>query len=128
MYTDTIADLLTRIRNAQHARQDATMVPHSNEKESILKVLKENGYVMDYEIIPGDNNKKNIKVLLDAAKRNTVLKRVSTPGQRIYKQASEIKMVKSGIGINIISTSKGVMTGKEAKKQNLGGEVICQVY
>lgn len=128
MYTDPIADLLTRIRNAQQGRKDSLVAPHSTKKVAILEVLKANGFIVDFQVNEIDSSKKEIAITLDLERYPVTLKRVSKPGQRIYMGASEIKTVKSGLGINIISTSKGVMTGKEARDQKLGGELICQVY
>lgn len=128
MYTDTIADLLTRIRNGQQGRKATVSVPHSEQKEAILKVMLANGFISNFVTNNLDNNKKEIVIDLDLERHPITLERVSKPGQRIYVKASDLKAVQSGLGINIISTSKGIMTGREAKQQKLGGELICQIY
>lgn len=127
MMTDPIADLLTRIRNAQQARQENTTAPYSKVKEQILKVLKSEKFIASYKA-SGEKAEKIISIEFNTQRPNLMLKRVSKPGQRIYVGYDEFKKVKSGLGINLISTSKGVMTGTAARKQKLGGELMCQVY
>lgn len=128
MNTDPIADLLTRLRNASRAHHETMHVPHSKLKENILKVMKEKNFISDYKIETDKKNFKTLKVTLNENRSDITLKRVSSPGQRIYVKNMELKRIKSGLGITIISTSKGVMTNIEAKKQNLGGELLCEIY
>ena len=127
MTSDTIADLLTRIRNATLARQGQTKVPYSKVKTAILDVLKEKKFVEGYEITE-DGSFKNIIVKLHPEREDIVLKRVSKPGQRIYVGFDEIKKVNAGMGISIISTSKGIMTGEKARNMKVGGEFLCEIY
>jgi small subunit ribosomal protein S8 len=130
MVTDPIADMLTRIRNAGMARHDSTMVPASRMKLSIAKILKEEGFIVDYSVVKGDPEKM-IKVTLkyiDKQPSFVGLERVSKPGLRIYTAKREIPRVFGGLGIAIMSTSRGVMTGQSAWKKNLGGEVLCYVW
>jgi len=124
--TDPIADLLTRIRNGQMARQDMVSVPSSQLKKSILDVLVKKEFIKGYKE-EKDGNFKKINVELDATKTLN-LKRVSKPGQRTYVGKNEIGKVLNGYGIALLSTSKGVMSGDEARKQGVGGEVLCEVY
>jgi small subunit ribosomal protein S8 len=128
MNTDPIADLLTRIRNASRVHHTTTLVPHSKVKESILKVLKEKDFILDYKVESDKKGFKSILVTLNENRSDITLKRVSSPGQRIYVKKEDLKVIKSGLGITIISTSKGVMTNLEANKQNLGGELLCEIY
>jgi len=128
MNTDPISDLLTRIRNSSRAHHQKVNVPHSKLKESIVKVMKEKDFIEEYKI---GNDTKNFKILtitLKETRSNITLKRISTPGQRIYTKKGDIKTIKSGLGVQIISTSKGVMTNIDAKKQNIGGEILCEIY
>lgn len=124
--TDPIADLLTRIRNGYRAHKTEVVIPHSNLKYSIVKILEKNNFIGKVHVFDEDS-KKFIKCALLPGLMPT-LTRVSTPGQRIYVKSNEIEKVKSGMGIAVISTSKGVMTGYEANHQKLGGEHICNVY
>ncbi len=126
MYTDPIADLLTRIRNASRAQKDLVVLPHSKNKTDILEQLKAKGFIKSFQV--NGDLKKDIEITLNPEKTDIELKRVSKPGQRIYIKSKDIKKVRGGIGIAILSTPKGVMTGEEAKKQNLGGELICEVF
>lgn len=129
--SDPIADMLTRIRNAVMARHDAVLVPSSRTKLAIAKILKEEGFIKDYEIVRG-KPQKTIKIYLRYQERNqsilTGLERISKPGLRIYVQKKEIPRVYGGMGIAIVSTPKGVMTGHKAWKQGVGGELICYVW
>lgn len=127
MYTDTIADLLTRIRNALRARKDSLSVPYSKTKEAILENLKKKHFINGFEVSK-DGNHTNLEIELNVERADLELNRISKPGQRIYIKSTEIKKINGGLGIQIISTSKGVMTGEEAKKMQLGGELICEVY
>ncbi len=129
MHTDPIADLLTRIRNAKSVNHETTSCPHSNLKEDVLRVMKGYGFIEDYET---ETNEKNFKILMITLKEDQpelTLTRVSKPGQRIYVKKEDLRRpVKSGLGIKILSTSKGVMSNVEAKKENVGGELICEIY
>ncbi len=127
--TDVIADMLTRIRNAISAKHETVEIPASNTKKAIANILLEEGYVAGVEIIEGVQG--TIKITLKYNGKNKVisgLKRVSKPGLRIYVGTEEIPQVLGGLGIVILSTSKGIMTGKEAKKLHQGGEVLAYVW
>lgn len=124
--TDPIADMLTRIRNGAAARHANTIVPYSRVKENIVKILKQKGYVEGYTV--DKEGRPEIVVTFNDATPKMIMKRVSSPGQRIYKKAEEIRKVNNGFGISIISTPKGIMTGSEARKQKLGGELLCEIY
>lgn len=126
---DPVADMLTRIRNAQGMRIEKVLMPHSNLKLEILKVLREEGFIENFESAQSDN-KKNIEVTLKYYQGRPVIEkinRVSRPALRIYKGCDELPLVRGGLGIAIISTPKGVMTDKTARAQNVGGEVLCTV-
>ncbi len=131
MVTDPIADMLTRIRNAILARHDFVLVPASRMKLAIAKILKEEGFISDYEVLKG-KPQRVIKIYLKYAEKKepvlTGLKRVSKPGLRIYVQRAEIPRVYGGLGIAIVSTSKGVMTGHQAWRQKVGGELLCYIW
>lgn len=129
--TDPIADMLTRIRNANSVYHDKVEIPGSKIKEGIALILKNEGFIRDYEVI-ADNKQNVIKVSLKyGANREKVisgLKRISKPGLRVYSQKDQLPKVLGGLGIAIISTSRGVMTDKEARKAGLGGEVLAYVW
>ena len=128
--TDPIADALTRIRNANQVNHSNVLIPASKLKVELIKLLKEEGYVEDYEI-KEDNGFKVIDVTLKYFNKKpviTTLKRVSTPGLRTYSKAKNLPRVFDGMGIAVVSTSKGLMTDKAARNQNLGGEVLCYVW
>lgn len=127
MNTDPIADMLTRIRNGIKAGKASINMPHSNMKESILNVMKSSNYISDVKVVT-EGKFKNLEVQLAEGQESLLLKRVSKPGQRIYVKSAEIPSVLNGLGTSIISTSQGIMTGYQAKKQKLGGEIICEVY
>ncbi len=131
MITDPIADLLTRIRNALMARHDFTDVPASKLKIALTEVLKREGYIRDFEV-KGQGSKRTIRIYLAYAEnREPVimgLQRVSKPGLRIYAQRREIPRAYGGLGIAILSTPEGVLTGKEARRRGVGGEVLCYVW
>jgi len=135
-FTDPIADMLTRVRNAVMAGQIVTAMPSSKMKVAIAKILKAEGFVKDYEVVEGEKKDRkvlriNLKYVGERRLRRPVLTgldRISKPGRRIYTSKHEIPWVLSGMGIAIISTSKGVMTGREARKMGLGGEVVCKVW
>jgi len=128
---DPINDLFNRIKNAQAVNKIATFAPYSKLKERILQILKDNGFILDYKIRKV-NNKKTLKIYLKYDENNQGairgIKQISKPGRRIYQKAKEIKRVKSGYGIAIISTSKGLITDKEARKYKVGGEVIAHIW
>ena len=128
--TDTIADLLTRIRNAQAAKHDTVEVPASNMKKAICQILVDEGYVKNYTVTE-DGKQGIITITLKYAGKEPVikgLKRVSKPGLRIYSNAQELPRVMKGLGVAIISTSKGVMTDRAARKLNVGGEVLAFIW
>ena len=128
--TDTIADMLTRIRNANAMRYEEVSVPASKLKEEIARILKEEGFIKDHKI-EKDKNQSNIILTLKYVNKERViteLKRISKPGLRVYAKSEEIPKVLNGLGIAIISTSKGIMTDKEARKQHLGGEVLAYIW
>jgi len=131
MVTDPIADMLTRIRNANMVRHEFVLIPWSKVKLAIAKILREEGFIINYEVLKGKPGRV-IKVYLKYMDRNqpaiTGLKRVSKPGLRAYVGSSEIPRVYGGLGIAIVSTSKGIMTGQKAWKQHMGGELLCYVW
>jgi len=127
MHTDPIADLLTRIRNGYNAHHEELSVSHSKMKESIVKILKEHNFIEDFET-EEQGTFKILNIVLKDNLSDLTFKKVSKPGQRIYVKNDELKAVKSGLGLCIISTSKGLMTNSDAKKQKLGGELICEIY
>ena len=127
--TDVIADMLTRIRNALNAKHETVEIPASNTKKAIANILLNEGYISNIELIEGVQG--TIKITLKYENNQKVitgLKRVSKPGLRVYVGAEEIPQVLGGLGIAILSTSKGIMTGKEAKKAHQGGEVLAYVW
>ena len=129
--TDPIADMLTRIRNANQMRYTTVEVPASKIKEEIARVLKEEGYIEGYKIKKGDVQNTivlNLKYVNKKQRVITGLKRISKPGLRVYAKANEMPKVLNGLGIAIVSTSKGIMTGKDAKANSLGGEVLAYVW
>ena len=126
MNTDPIADLLTRIRNASMANHETTSVPSSKVKKQILQVMKEKEFIKDFKETSEDKPQKVLNIKLFPGK-SLSLKRISKPGQRIYKKSDEIFPVLRGYGFSIISTSQGIMTGEEARKKRVGGELICEV-
>ena len=130
MVTDPIADMLTRIRNANQMRYKEVEVPASKIKNEIARILKSEGFIVDYKV--KKNNIQDILVLslkyVDKERVITGLKRISKPGLRVYAKAEEIPTVLNGLGIAIISTSKGVMTDKEARNNSLGGEVLAYIW
>lgn len=129
--TDPIADLLTLIRNAQMAGHESVEIPYSRVKESIVRILHEEGYVAGVKV----NEKKpyaTLTVVLKYVSNRTPairkLRRISKPGRRVYVKKDEIPRVLGGLGINILSTSRGVLTGKKAQQQGVGGELLCEIY
>jgi ribosomal protein S8 len=131
MINDLISDGLTRIRNAAMRRLDTTKLLHSNVVEAVLKILVEKGYIESYNVVE-ENNKKIINVVLkyDEKGKSVIneVKRISTPGRRVYQGKDEIKRFKNGYGTVIVSTSKGVMSGIDANKAGVGGEVLCTIW
>lgn len=128
--TDPISDMLTRIRNAIQVRKHSVKMPHSNVKEAVARLLKDSGFIDQVEVEDATVGKTLI-VIINGENQNariTEIARISKPGRRYYVRSGEIPTVKRGRGIVIISTSKGMMTGEEAKKQGIGGEIICRVY
>ncbi|PHS08422.1 MAG: 30S ribosomal protein S8 [Kordia sp.] len=131
MYTDPIADYLTRVRNAVRANHRVVEIPASNLKKAITKILFDQGYILSYKF-DDSSVQGSIKIALkyDENKQSVIRKieRVSKPGLRKYVSSSEMPRILNSLGVAIISTSKGVMTGKQARRENVGGEVICSVY
>jgi small subunit ribosomal protein S8 len=131
MNTDPIADMLTRIRNAVRARHPRVDLPASNLKVEIARILKEEGYVSNYKVV--DENKRRVlrigfRYAADKRSVLTNLKRISRPGCRRYVGKSEIRPVVGGMGVSILSTPRGIMTGQSARKQGVGGELLCEVW
>jgi len=130
MITDPISDFLTRLRNAQIARHDSIKAPSSKVKFAIANILKEEGYLKDVNV-KADGPKKILQVDLvyeGNKPKMRHIKRISTPGRRVYKKSTELPRVLSDMGIAIVSTSAGIMTNKNARKRHLGGEIICEIY
>ena len=129
--TDPIADMLTRIRNSLRASHQDVEIPSSKLKINLAKILKSEGYIRNFKII-SDGPKKNIKIFLKFDESGdpviTGLKRVSKPSCRVYKKSSEIPKALNGFGVNIVSTSKGLLTDREARKLNVGGEIVCTLW
>lgn len=133
MVTDPIADMLTRIRNATVARQRYVVLPSSKMKQEIARVLKEEGFIEDYQLMRDPKRSYmllRIQLRYDENRKPviTTLQRVSKPGRRVYVKRDEIPWVRSGLGIAILSTPKGVMTGSKARRLGLGGEVLCYIW
>ena len=128
--TDTIADMLTRIRNANAMRYNEVSVPASNLKIELARILKEEGFIKGYKVVKDDAQGSILITLKYVNKERVItgLKRISKPGLRVYAKSSEIPKVLNGLGIAIISTSRGIMTDKDARKQNLGGEVLAYIW
>ena len=130
-FTDPIADMITRIRNAQLRTLKTVAIPNSKFRARILDVLKEEGYISDYKFIPDTKNKGTLFVDLKYNNGLPVIKeitRVSKPGRRIYTKADSIPKIQSGLGIAIVSTSMGIMSDNDARLKNIGGEIICRVF
>lgn len=128
--TDPIADMLTRIRNAINVRKHEVVLPHSNLKQAVAELLKKNGFLSEVKVTDATVG-KSMKIVINQEGSNasiTEIVRLSKPGRRAYVGAADIPAVKGGRGIVIISTSKGMMTGDQAKKSGVGGELICKVY
>ena len=130
-FTDPIADMITRIRNAQLRKLNKVSIPNSKFRAKILDVLKEEGYISDYKFLADKKNKGSLLVDLKYSNGLPVIKeikRISKPGRRIYARADSIPRIKNGLGLAIMSTSKGIMTDNDARNQNIGGEIICRVF
>ena len=136
MINDPIADMLTRIRNAQMAGHAAVAMPSSNIKKELARILKEEGFIEDFEVTEGEKASQStlqIKIKYAGERRSrkpviTGIERVSRPGRRVYTRHDEIPWVLSGMGISILSTPKGVMTGQRARQEGVGGEILCKVW
>ena len=130
-FTDPIGDMFSRIRNGQMRSLNSINIPSSNFRQNILKILKNEGYINDYFIDKSEKNKVNLKINLKYYEGDPVIKeikRISKPGRRVYSRANSIPKVMNGLGLAIISTPKGVMSDTEARKNNVGGEIICRVF
>ena len=128
---DPIGDMITRIRNGQMRFLNTVEVPASKFRTKILEILKDEGYILNYKLEINKSKKNNISVDLKYYQGNPVIKeitRISKPGRRVFTKAESIPRIQSGLGIAIMSTSKGVMTDGEARKQNIGGEILCKVF
>jgi small subunit ribosomal protein S8 len=133
MLTDPIADMLTRIRNANTAMHDEVRMPSSNQKVALAKVLQSEGYISSFEVSPstkgpGDVLTIQMKYSDDRDRTISGLRRISTPGLRVYRKASAVPRVLGGLGVAVLSTSHGLMTDREARQRNVGGEVLCYVW
>lgn len=131
MLTDPIADMLTRLRNGQRVKKSTVTIPHSKMKESIVKVLLEEGYIFNYVVNTNEKTHPELEVALKYYEGKPVItevKRRSKPGRRVYSAIKDLSFVANGLGINILSTSKGVMSDAKARSMSLGGEVICTVF
>ena len=129
--TDPIGDMFSRIRNGQMRSLNSIDIPSSNFRQNILKILKNEGYIKDYYIEKSEKNKVNLKINLKYYEGDPVIKeikRISKPGRRVYSRATSIPKVMNGLGLAILSTPKGVMSDADARKNNVGGEIICKVF
>jgi small subunit ribosomal protein S8 len=129
--TDPIADMLTRIRNAIAVRKNTVSMPHSKLKEGLAKILKDNNYIDDYQVVKGEVIGRTLNITINDVNKNariTEIERISRPGRRTYANVKFIPTVKQGRGLVVLSTSSGLMTGTQAKAKNIGGELICKVY
>ena len=131
--TDPIADMLTRVRNANIAMHDEVRMPASKQKQALATVLKNEGYIVDFELSdnesgPGQVLKIEMKYSPDRQRVISGIRRVSKPGLRVYRKHNEVERVLGGLGIAVLSTSKGLMTDREARRQRIGGEVLCHVW
>ncbi len=130
-FTDPIGDMFSRIRNAQMRSLNYVEIPSSNFRKNILEILKNEGYIKDFFIGKSENNKMSLRINLKYYEGDPVIKeikRISKPGRRVYSRANSLPKVMNGLGLAIISTPKGVMSDTEARKQNIGGEIICRVF
>ncbi len=129
--TDPIADFLTRIRNAQMAMHETLNLPHSKVKESLSKILREEGFISAYKVEEGEPFKSitiTLKYVNDRQAAIRKMKRISKPGRRVYVNRDDIPVVLGGLGVSVLSTSKGLMTGKKARQDGVGGEVLFEIY
>ena len=130
-FTDPIADMITRIRNAQLRTLDTVSIPNSKFRAKILDVLKQEGYISNYKVSSDQGNKSSLVVDLKYSNGSPVIKeikRVSKPGRRIYAKAGSIARIQNGLGLAIVSTSMGIMSDNDARTKNIGGEIICRVF
>ena len=130
-FVDPVGDMITRIRNAQMRYLNNVKIPRSKFRAKILDVLKQEGYIADYKVLSDQKNNGDLSVDLKYDNGLPVIKeikRISKPGRRIYARADSIPRIKNGLGLAIISTSKGIMTDNDARNQNIGGEIICRVF
>ena len=130
-FVDPIGDMITRIRNAQTRLLNTVLVPNSKFRVKILEVLKKEGYISNYKLLTDENKKNSISV--DLKYNNGIpvikeIKRISKPGRRIYAKATSIPKIQNGLGLAIVSTSKGIMTDNDARSKNIGGEIICRIF
>jgi small subunit ribosomal protein S8 len=132
MMTDPISDMLTRIRNANAAMKDEVVMPSSKQKIALAEILKREGYISDFDVLDSSGPSKQLKIGLkysdDRQRTISGIKRVSTPGLRVYRAATEVPRVLGGLGVAVLSTSQGLMTDREARQRNVGGEVMCFVW
>lgn len=133
MLTDPIADMLTRVRNANTAKHDEVQMPSSKQKVALAEVLRKEGYIVGYDTAPspkGPGQVLTIKMKYSTERDRTIsgLRRISTPGLRVYRGAGAVPRVLGGLGVAVLSTSHGLMTDREARKRNVGGEVLCYVW
>ncbi|CAB4801963.1 MAG: 30S ribosomal protein S8 [Actinobacteria bacterium] len=133
MLTDPIADMLTRLRNANTAMHDDVKMPTSKQKVALARILKQEGYIGDFSVAPsttgpGDILTLNLKYTPDRHRTISGLRRVSKPGLRVYRNATSVPRVLGGLGVAVLSTSQGLMTDREARKRNVGGEILCYVW
>ena len=129
--TDPIADFLTRIRNAHMAMHETVNIPHSKVKESLSRILREEGYILAYKVEEGDPFKSitlTLKYVDDRQPAIRKMQRISKPGRRVYVNRDDIPVVLGGLGVSVLSTSKGLMTGKKARTDGVGGEVLFEIY
>ena len=130
-FTDPIGDMFSRIRNGQLRSLSSVIIPSSSFRKNILEILKNEGYIRDFFIEKSENNKISLKISLKYFDGQPVIKeikRISKPGRRVYSRAASIPKVMNGLGLSILSTPKGVMSDTEARKNNIGGEIICRVF
>ena len=132
MMTDPISDMLTRIRNANAAMKDEVVMPSSKQKIALSEILKREGYISNFDVLDSSGPSKQLKIGLkysdDRQRTISGIKRVSTPGLRVYRAATEVPRVLGGLGVAVLSTSQGLMTDREARQRNVGGEVMCFVW
>ena len=129
--TDPLADMLTRIRNGSKAKFEKVDVPLSKMKREIVKILKEEGFIKNFKVVTDDQHHEKIRIFLkyDAARKDIIhLRRISKPGRRVYVGKDSIPSVMSGLGFSILSTSKGILTDKSARRADVGGEVLCYIW